>query len=154
MYENSPLNRVTNTYPQGNSWVGVSKGATIQYLSNTTIDNVQKWNISGVQGSTPTDAGAYAAGQLYKSISSDEKGLQVISFKDLEGHVVLKKVQLSAATVDNGSGSGHLNWLCTYYVYDDFGSLRFVITPKVVTQIDGSWIISQPMADELCYRYE
>lgn len=154
VYENSPLNRVMNTYPQGNSWVGVSKGTTIQYLSNTTIDNVQKWNISGVQGSTPTDAGAYAAGQLYKSISSDEKGLQVISFKDLEGHVVLKKVQLSAATVDNGSGSGHLNWLCTYYVYDDFGNLRFVITPKVVTQIDGSWIISQPMADELCYRYE
>ncbi|MBL7727454.1 MAG: hypothetical protein JNM68_07215, partial [Dinghuibacter sp.] len=53
-----------------------------------------------------------------------------------------------------GSGSGHAGWQCTYYVYDDYNNLRFVITPRVVELIDGSWVISSTMASELCYRYE
>jgi hypothetical protein len=32
--------------------------------------------------------------------------------------------------------------------------LRFIITPNVVTQIDGTWVISQSLANELCYRME
>jgi hypothetical protein len=65
-----------------------------------------------------------------------------------------KKPNNLTASQDVGSGSPHSGWICTYYVYDDYGNMRFVISPKVVALIDGSWTISQTLADELCFRYE
>ncbi len=152
-FENSPQSRVLNSYSQGNSWVGSSKGTKAQSLANTLSDNIQIWNISLTQGNLPISAGAYLPGQLYKTISFDENNLQVIVYKDKDGHVILKKSQLTAVP-DPGTGSQHAGWLCTYYVYDDYGNMRFIITPKVVSLIDGTWSISQNIADELCYRYE
>ncbi len=151
--ENSPMNRTLSSYSPGSNWVGSTRGQSIQYLVNTTIDNVQMWTIGLGRGSLPTTAGAYPMGRLYKMISKNEKNLQVIEYKDKEGNIVLKKVQVSAAA-DNGTGSAHSGWMCTYYVFDDYGNRRFIITPKVVAAIDGSWTISQPLADELCYRFE
>jgi len=150
--ENSPLNRVMRSYAPGSSW-GQSWGKSIASLLNTDIDNVRIWNILDAQGSLPTTPGAYTTGQLYKSRASDENGLQTIEFKDKDGHIILKKVQLSA-TGDAGTGNGHTGWLCTYYVYDDYGNMRFIITPRVVELIEGGWAITQAMADELCYRNE
>jgi RHS repeat-associated protein len=151
--ENSPLNRTLNSYAQGNSWVGASRGTSMLNLVNTIADNVQIWNIGLAKGSLPYSVGVYQPGQLYKSIATDEKNLQAIQYKDKDGNVVLKKVQLTA-NADNGSGSVHTGWLCTYFVYDDYGNMRFMITPKVVALIDGNWSISQTVADELCFRYE
>ena len=152
--ENSPLHRPINTYAQGSSWVGSLRGKQMQYLVNTGNDVVQIWNISlNIPGSLPTNSGNYLPGQLSKTIVTDEKGLQSIEYKDLDDHIILKKNQLSASA-DVGTGSPHLGWVCTYYVYDDYGNMRFIITPKVVALIDGNWIISQNIADELCYRYE
>jgi RHS repeat-associated protein len=151
--ENSPLNRVLKNYAPGSSWVGSSRGTSAEYLVNTVTDNVRIWNISSAQGSIPTTSAAYLPGQLYKTISIDEKMLQTITYRDKDGHLVLQKSQQSASP-DDGSGSSHSGWLCSYYVYDDFGNMRFAITPKVVALIDGSWTISQTNADELCYRFE
>lgn len=79
----------------------------------------------------PVNDGAYQAGQLYKVITTDVKGLQVIEYKDKDGLLILKKVQFTAAA-DNGDGSSHTGWLCTYNVFDSYGNLRFTITPKAV----------------------
>jgi len=165
-YEASPLNRLASTYSPGSSWVGsqgtsTPHGAQQQSLSNSSTDNVQIWNISGWSLSSPqsniipTSGGAYGVGQLYKTITTDEQGHQVIEFTDKYGQVMLKKVQITAAS-DNGTGSGYTGWLCTYYVYDDRGNLRFVITPDLVSSMasSGSWTISLQQADELCYRME
>ena len=155
-FENSPLNRVTKAYAQGNSWTGASRGTTVKSVVNTTGaggDNVRIWDVLAAIGSLPTSSAVYTAGQLYKSIATDENGLQVIEYKDKDGHVVLKKSQ-NTAPIDAGTGSGHAGWLCTYYVYDDYGNMRFIITPRVVELIDGSWAITQALADELCYRNE
>lgn len=148
-FESSPLNRPLMTSPAGNSWVGGARGVASQYLLNSSADSIQIWNISMTQGSIPTDSGAYAAGQLYKDVTVDEQGHQVVEYKDKLGHVVLKKVQLSATP-----GTGHAGWLCTYYVYDDLGNLRFVLQPRAVELINGSWTISSAIAGELCFRYE
>jgi len=163
-YEASPMNRVLSSYAPGANWVGsqgtgTPHGVQQQFLTNTSTDNVQIWNIAAwditqpEQNIIPTDGGAYAAGQLAKLISADEQGHQVIQFKDSYGQIVLKKEQLTA-TADNGNGSAHTGWICTYYVYDDFGNLRFIITPNVVQLIDGTWSISLNLADQLCYRFE
>lgn len=152
-FENSPVNRPLNSYAPGTNWVGSSRGVGTQYFVNTTTDNVRIWSITTTQGALPTASTAYGAGQLFKTISVDEQGNQNIKFQDKEGRVVLTKVQ-TTATSDNGTGSGHAGWLCTYYVYDDYNNLRYVITPQVVGYIDGTWNFVQGLADELCVRYE
>lgn len=153
-FENSPMNRPLDTYAPGVNWVGSSRGVNTKYFINTAADNVRIWSVPyNVQGALPTAAAAYSAGALFKTITTDEQGNQVIEFKNKEGHVILVKEQLTAVA-DNGAGSGHSGWLCTYFVYDDYNNLRYVITPRVVALIDGSWVMSQALADELCTRYE
>lgn len=161
-FENSPLNRPLSTYAPGSSWVGASHAISGEALVNTAADNVQIWNI-GVwsiaapqSNIIPANGGVYAAGQLYKLIAVDEVGHQTITYTDKDGHTILKKVQLTA-TADAGTGSDHPGWLCTYYVYDDYDNLRFIITPKLVNLIYSAttWgAITQQYADELCYRFE
>ncbi|MBO9620949.1 MAG: hypothetical protein J7539_18150, partial [Niabella sp.] len=105
--------------------------------------------------STYADAGSYPAGLLYKNVTTDEESRQVIEFKDKEGVLILKKVQLTAAA-DNGSGSGHNNWLCTYYIYDDLNNLRCVIQPEGVKAmaVANDWTLTDNMLKEQCFRYE
>jgi len=148
-FDNSPQNRVLNEYAPGNSWVGGNKAINHQYLVNTAYDSVQIWNIALASGSLPVDSGRYAFGQLYKTATADEQGNQVIEFKDNRGKVILKRVQAASSP-----GPGHSGWLNTYYVYDNQENLRYVIQPQAVALIDGTWTITQPVANELCFRYE
>ncbi len=101
-----------------------------------------------------TKTGFYAPGKLSKTITTDEHGKQVTEYKDSEGKLLLKKVQLTASG-DDGSGKGHTGWLCTYYIYDNFGRLRCVIQPKAVAKLAaGGWILDAGMLDGLAFRYE
>jgi len=148
-FEPSPLNRAVATYAQGLSWSGGNRGIGTQYLVNQAADSVRVWAIAYPIGSIPTTSATYAAGTLYKMVTTDEAGHQVVEYKDLQGQVVLKKVQQAAP-----AGTAHVGWLCTYYVYDDLGHLRFVIQPQAVVLINGSWSITSAIASELCFRYE
>jgi len=152
--EASPLNRTLNTYQAGLSWVGAGKGLSVQYQTNAASDNVIIWDIDVAPGSVPVSSGTYSANQLYKTISTDEQGHQVIEYKDKEGKVILKKVQSA-----NSPGADHTGWLCTYSVYDYLNNLRFVISPKAVEWLSGnSWNFGASGGDQvangLCYRYE
>ncbi|KAA2238600.1 hypothetical protein F0L74_20465 [Chitinophaga agrisoli] len=151
-YEASPLNRVSKSYGPGNSWAkeGGSRPATLQYEVNTSGDGVRIWDVPpGAVIPTSSATRVYAAGTLFKNITKDERGLRVVEFKDKDGRVMLKRVELTA-----GAADGHAGWLCTYYVYDDLGNLRFVIPPKAVGLISSTWVISQSIADELCFQYQ
>ncbi|HEX2847224.1 MAG TPA: DUF6443 domain-containing protein, partial [Chitinophagaceae bacterium] len=149
-YEASPLNRVTETFAPGNSWVGTADAVETSHRSNkilnafnTAIDSVRIWTVnSGAVGSwaTFTSSAAYEPGQLYKTITTDEQGKEVIEFKDKQGQVILKKVQIGTST-DDGSGRGHTGWLCTYYMYDDLGRLRCVLQPQGVKNISSNWVL-------------
>ena len=114
----------------------------MQYLFNTVSDSVRKWVISSNQ---PATSARYGAGQLEKTITTDEHGKQVIEYKDGQGRIILKKVQL------NSSPAGaHAGWLCTYYVYNDLDELLFVLQPKAVEQlINNSWTFGSYTLDEL-----
>ncbi|MFT3823038.1 MAG: DUF6443 domain-containing protein [Chitinophagaceae bacterium] len=158
-YEASPLSRVNMTLAPGNSWVGSNRGVVNKYWVNTTTDDVKIWTVSDVANDwgTYSVTGVYAAGELSKNVIVDEAGKQVAEFKDKEGKVILKKVQLTASD-DNGSGAGYSGWLCTYYVYDDLGNLRLVVQPKgVELLIANSWNITALSGDilkEQSFRYE
>ena len=165
VFESSALNRVSETSPPGNNWAGSMWNTTetsrrsvkMKYYVNTTTDAVRIWNVTngplGSFGSYASPA-IYSAGLLNKNVVVDEHGKQLIEFKDKEGKVILKKAQLSAAA-DNGNGSSHIGWLCTYYIYDDLNNLRCVIQPLGVELISGSWtLMDTTVLKELCFRYE
>ena len=159
--EPSPLDRLTASYGPGDNWVHQGRGATTGYWVNTAADSVRVWRVTE-SGSTGVFAhysgdSLYATGQLYKTITADENGHQLIEFKDREGNVLLKKVQCSAAA-DTGAGEGYTGWLCTYYVYDSLNLLRAVIQPVGVQLLAAnSWNInalSGVILTEQCFRYE
>ena len=163
-FEASPLNRVLETFAPGNSWVGSSEQSTevnrrsvkVKNWINTSTDSVRIWNVTDVSGAfgTYSTSAMYGAGTLYKNVTADEHNKQVIEFKDKEGKVILKKVQLTAEA-DTSTGKGHYGWLCTYYIYDDLGNLRCVIQPEGVRTLAGSsWSVTTTILAEQCFRYE
>lgn len=160
-YEASPLNRVNKTMAPGNSWAGKGKGVRQQYLINTEGEGIRIWNVASDvltltnQGTTniPMSSASYGTGQLYKNVTLNEHDNAVVEYKDKEGRVVLKKLQIADNVQTDFSGDA--GWLCTYYVYDDFGQLRFVIPPAAVDAIKSTWVLSQTnVVNELCFRYE
>lgn len=164
-HEFSPYSYVKEAGAQGQTWQPGS-GHTVKPLStfNKINDEVVKWEVSNVPNGWGTISYAaingYAENELLKTIMTDENGKQVIEFKDREGKVLLKKVQLTA-TADNGSGSGYDGWLCTYYIYDEMNKLRCVIQPKGVelimyrtSEISSPTFEWNDIYNEQCFRYE
>jgi RHS repeat-associated protein len=162
-YEASPLNRVLKALAPGNNWAGSDKGVDMQYLVNSVSDSVEIWNTSSdpltyagndITTNIPVAGGYYPAGQLYKTVTVDEQGHALVEYKDKDGLVILKKVQLTAVASDY---SGYNGWLSTYYVYDKLNQLRFVLSPKATTVAYGnSWNLTADTTtlNELCFRYE
>ncbi len=165
VYEQSPLNRSLEVFAAGNNWMGTAgntseaarRSEKIKYLFNTTTDDVRKWRVDDVAYnlSPYTPTGSFGAGELYKTVITDEHGKQVIEFRDKEKNLMLKKAQLTAAA-DPGTGSDYTGWLCTYYIYDQHNNLRCVIQPEAVKQMaqSGNWLPDAAMLAEQCYRYE
>lgn len=156
-FEASPLNRPVKQLPAGNSWVGSNRGVVTYYGINTAIDEVAIFTVTpptGIAYSSFSRSGSYAAGLLYKTITTDENGNQTIEFKNKEGQVILKKMQLTAS-VDGGGGSAHTGWICTYYIYNDLKQLVTVIQPEGVKWlIANGWNTSDAiLLQEQCFRY-
>ena len=152
-YENSPLGRPQKSFAPGVNWVG-TKGSMVersveqQYFLNTALDSVNIFSVNLALRSIPTNDGFYPAGVLIKNITIDENGKTVVEFKDKNGRVVLKKVQLAG-----NPGNGYTGWLSTFYIYDDLGRLRFVIPPKATDLYLGGTNLSI-FVNELCFFYD
>src|SRR5690606_7013745 len=67
----------------------------------------------------------------------DENGSETEEFKDKEGRVVLKRAYNETEEHD------------TYYVYDIYGNLTYVIPPKASDQTNINGVL-----DDLCYQYK
>lgn len=167
VYDGSPLNRVLEEFAPGNSWAGTENEANEldrrslkkKYWINTDTDSVRIWDATIASAgnlSTYSTSSTYAQGELNKIVSIDEHNKQVIEFIDKEGNVILKKVQLTAAT-DTGGGAGHSGWLNTYFIYNDLGLLCAVVQPKGVELLAAnSWNInalSGVILNEQCFQY-
>jgi RHS repeat-associated protein len=158
-FEASPLNRVNKTMAPGDSWAGASKGIAAKYWINTATDSIIIWKVTdnnNAFGSYSVN-GLYASGTLYKNVTVDEGGNQLVEFKDKEGLVILKKVQLSSAA-DTGTGKSYGGWLNTYYIYDTLNRLRCVVQPKGVELLRAnSWgmtALNGAILNEQSFRYE
>lgn len=165
-FDGSPLNREIKTMAPGINWAGADRGVQKKFFTNTAADDIKMWEVSNVTFngsfgtyllSTEGISGRYADGVLYKAITTDEHGAQVIEFYDKEGKLLLKKVQLdkSPTKTDNGSGVGYDGWLSTMYIYDLAGRLRCVIQPEGVKLLrQTAWVLDATLLNQQCFRYE
>lgn len=139
--ESSPLGRVLQQVDAGTDWQ--SHPSSFSYDANTaTGDKViqftttTSWSNNATSPSL-TNSGIYADNTLYKNTVTDQDGNSTIEFKNGQGQTLL---------VRKSDGSQNID---TYYVYDEYNHLVFVIPPKAITS--GS--IAPNILNELCYQY-
>ena len=135
-YEASTLGRTLKEYAPGDNWAGHPR--TMEYLSNTA-SGLLACKAYGVSAAGALTGGSsnYAAGQLSVTKAADEDGKAVHTFTDKQGQKVLERA------VD---GSEYLD---TYYVYDNYGNLCFVLQPEYQTTADLSKYAFQYKYDTL-----
>ncbi len=172
--EASPLSRVEKQAAPGEDWkLGGGHEIGFEYQTNTfdsnnptntNNDNIRlyKTDLSFANNTyTPTlvlgsgVAGYYGAGELYKTITKDEnhdgtssKAHTTEEFKDKQRRVILKRTY-GTSEVNNITQTNVAH--DTYYVYDDYGNLTYVLPPKSEPQT------AKPDAtglSELCYQYK
>lgn len=148
--ESSPLGRVLKQAAPGSTWVmGGGKEIEMDYQANVSgslAGKVRNYVVSLAGGkSNPaiSSPGYYAAGELYKNVTRDENHTSGLNhtteeFTNKKGQVVLKRTYNNAVAHD------------TYYVYDDYGNLTYVLSP-LTNSTDAS--PTQVKLDELSYQY-
>ncbi len=155
-FEASPLNRIFEQGAPGADWA-VDKATDtdhtikFKYAANSAIDAVKVFNVD-LSGANPVLSGStnYIAGELYKIITKDEnwqptqtelKDHTTEEFKNKQGQVILKR------TYDLGAEHD------TYYVYDNYGNLTFVLPPKMNASTSSLSTITSGL-DDLGYQYK
>lgn len=154
-FEDSPLNRVKEQGAPGVDW-SVNKASdndhTIKYnYATNTTSEVRVYGVSLSADYVPTlvnpNNAFYESGQLFKVIVKDEnwkpeqtheKDHTSETFKDKQGRLVLKRAYNNGLPHD------------TYYVYDDYGNLSYVLPPKAEAT---SGIPTSAEQSGLCYQY-
>ncbi|WP_143785914.1 DUF6443 domain-containing protein [Ohtaekwangia koreensis] len=157
VFESSPLNRPIKSYGAGGDWAansstnpnGANKYIESQYTVNihgegtSSEEKIIAWKVSS-SGSlerepaltgTIESGGYFSSGQLKIQNTIDESGNSVREYFNKEGKVILKKVQVVAGAVNLNSAT---DWALTYYIYDDFGNLAFVLPPQAAEVIKSS----------------
>ncbi len=149
-YDGSPFNLPVKAMAPGNEWGGAGRGNSLVQRSSTAADSVRYWAVAIItEDDIPQTTAYYLPGSLSVREGTDEHSIKSITYTDIAGRTILTKTQLA-----NTPASGHYGWLCTYYVYDEMGSLRSIIPPKAVEQLAvGSWQITAALNQGLCYSY-
>ncbi|MCL8538955.1 RHS repeat-associated core domain-containing protein, partial [Chryseobacterium gallinarum] len=78
----------------------------------------------------------YAPNQLYKNTVKDEDGNETREFKNGQGQIMLVRKTDGVKNID------------TYYVYNEYNQLAFVIPPNAVHKS-----ITDDLLNDLCYQY-
>lgn len=121
VYENSPLNRVLEQYGTGTAWS--QHPVSTSYLTNTVAGELscKLYYVNSSGGLS--QRGMYAAGELYVVKTTDEDGNVSYLFTDKLGQQILSRQVLMDPMY------GHVLH-DTYYVYDDYDQLCFVLPPS------------------------
>ena len=149
--EASPLNRVLKQAAPGNDWA-LGSGHEIKFKYQTNgVQEVKlfafdvDYDLSTYKIFVPTNFhqnGYYAENTLYKNVTIDENNAvdgtnTTQEFKNKQGQVVLKRITTATENFD------------TYYVYDDYGNLTYVLPPKA-----SAVNITSQVLNNLCYQYQ
>lgn len=167
LFEPSPLNRVEQQGAPGAAWQPGTRTAdggrtvTLEYTTNNntawSTDNVNSRQVRLFTATVNNDFSQtlatttnYNANTLYVTVTKDEnwtsgRGGTTEEYKDNSGKVVLKRTYNYNTTIST------LEKLSTYYVYDDFGNLAFVLPPGA--DPDNA-TITPAILNNFCYQYQ
>lgn len=143
-YEQSPLQRLIKAGSPGEGFQPGQKYKSTSFRTNNAADNVRLWKVDGTSSST------YAVGSLHVVEFSDEENKKVWVFTDKMGRKILERIHLDETI--NGQSRPFLD---TYYVYNNAGRIKYMISPKAVAQMQASmsWILTATLINELVYTY-
>lgn len=148
-YEDSPLGRTVEQGSVGQAFQpGTNHTATAIYSFNTgatanAAEEVRQFNADG------SSTGFYAANILNRVEQKDENGNKEITFINAQGQTLVVKKQLDEV-IDNVT----VNWLETYYIYDDFGRVKCMISPRGTVALKaGGWSFTQSIRDNYVHHF-
>ncbi|MEM7109922.1 MAG: DUF6443 domain-containing protein, partial [Bacteroidota bacterium] len=129
--ESSPRSLAISSRAAGQVWYEANREIKYSYTSNITEDKVNLFEFDSENKISLL--GYYLNGELFRTTTTDEEGHAVIEFVNKLGQTVLKRVQVVESPNMTNYTLGE--WADTYYVYDDFGNLRYVLPPEAVKEM-------------------
>ena len=129
-YEESPYSMVEYNTKAGSSWAG-HPAETKRLANGSSSYSCLHYSVSGAG---VKNEGYYKAGELSVSASVDEDGVSTETYTDFRGLQVCKKIGNDAV----------------YYVYDEYGDLRYVLPPG----LSGTMSRSDSRMKKLAYWYD
>ncbi len=115
------MDRIIAEDMPGLLWRKDHKAIAYRYSTNTVADKVLHYDapLSSMSLALPkaTRFACYPEATLTKVVCSDADGKTVTCFEDIHGNIILERRDMGD----------------TYFVYNDLGQLRFVLTPKYQT---------------------
>lgn len=150
VFDNSPLNRVMIQGAPGTVWQ--PDGHPLRYDYGTNAADVMFWVVNS-NNSLIRD-GYYDQGTLYKTTVKDENWISGFlhtseEYKNFKGQVVLKRNYVV-------NSASNIIPVETYYVYDDFNLLRFVLPPEAINHLGTTTVFTQDssLIKAWCYYYK
>lgn len=139
IFEKSPMSRILEKGAPGADWQ-LSSGHTVKTSYGHNCEGeVLCWQIdaNGILenkgGTVVNDKCYYNESELFKTITKNQNWTSktgrlntIEQFKDKEGRIVLVRTYVDS--------EGQIQQMDTYYVYDSFGLLRFMIPPKLTRE--------------------
>lgn len=145
LYEEPVYMRKCEEYGPGQQWYNYRRPVKTEYLTNIAADaslNCILYKVNGTgKNTTLAQSGNYPSGDLFIVRTTDEDQNQSYSFSDKLGRQLLTRQVSQGVNHD------------TYYVYDDFNNLCFVLSPNVQDK-GNEEDIKQNRLDELAYQYK
>ena len=140
-YEQSPLEWLSDEYKPGAAWYQANKKTSFsRYVCGSpTLEGGIIHQPYFLEGTAHLDAPFI---DCMIEESADEDGLRTLNLKDREGRVC------AVRRISQGEN------LTTYYVYDDFGNLRFVLPPESTAHFEYEGNVSPTDSYLLKYGYE
>ena len=146
LYEASPLDRPVEEYGPGSPWHTRGKSVKTAYLVNEDSGLLSCSGYLVESDTSLTCVGTLPSGNLNVVKVTDEDGNVSLTFTDKLGRKALER------TVDGE------RYQDIYYVYDDLGLLRYVLTPEASAVMSSSGTFgdsSSPLsAQAYVYKYD
>lgn len=139
VYEDSPLRRVVEQGAAGTDWQPGGHTVKPVFHTNSSTFGVRTWSPAG-----PT--GYYASNTLSMNKTLDENGNPMITYSDIAGRAILKRVKTSNAP-------DTVTWLDTYYVYDTRGNLAMQVPPQASKMLNSGATWSTTFRNQWCFVY-
>lgn len=144
VYEPSPLNRIQEHYGPGTAWHSGGKSIKTDWITNDTTEELSCGLYTVASDNSLKRTGLYLARELFVTKTTDEDDNILYIFTNKLNQVVLERVMNDSVRND------------TYYVYDDFGNLCYVLPPLASDALyaTATWTDNHTVLTSLAYTYK